>query len=152
MSSPKITDRISYLIARASRIVEDDLSHRLQGEGLAVEQFRVLRILEQEGPQAMGELAMTVLVEPATLTKIIDRMVSENLVFRLADPKDRRKVKVALAPSGTALCQSLKDIAEAHEDHVALNLLPGSAELLQRILSEMCRMPADKPQFSRAGI
>lgn len=137
MLSHRTDERVSYLIARANRIIEDDLSLRLQSDGLAVEQFRILRTIEQDGPQAMGELATKVLVEPATLTKMIDRMVSEALVFRLADPKDRRKVKVALAPAGVALSKSLREVADAHEAHVAETLFPGAMEAMKRILLEM---------------
>lgn len=136
MADAKLTGQIGYLIARANRILEEDLARRLQAGGLAVEQFRVLQALEQDGALPMGELAARVLVEPATLTKIIDRMVRENLVFRLPDDKDRRKVRVALAPAGVAMCKKLLSVAGAHERHIAETF---DADELR----EICRILAD---------
>ncbi|CAM3248596.1 MarR family winged helix-turn-helix transcriptional regulator [Paracoccus nototheniae] len=137
MTDARLTDQLSYLIARANRMVEEDLARRLQPGGLAIEQFRVLKALEQDGPSPMGGLAARVLVEPATLTKIIDRMTSEGLVFRLADPKDRRKVMVALAPKGIALGRDLRNISTAHDDHIA-QALPGSElSRIKRILMDL---------------
>jgi hypothetical protein len=40
----------------------------------------------------MGELAELVLLNHPTLTKMIDRMVSDSLVYRVQDADDRRKV------------------------------------------------------------
>lgn len=137
MADQRLDEQIGYLIARANRMIEDDLARRLQPGGIAVEQFRVLKTLEQEGPQPMGELAARVLVEPATLTKIIDRMVAETLVFRMADPKDRRKVNVALSPAGVAMCRRLHDVTRAHEQHVSRLISPEGIEGMKRMLSEM---------------
>ena len=40
----------------------------------------------------MGELAEAVLLNHPTLTKMVDRMVSDALVYRVQDADDRRKV------------------------------------------------------------
>lgn len=137
MADPRLDEQIGYLIARANRMLEEDLARRLQPGGIAIEQFRVLKALEQGQPLAMGELAATVLVEPATLTKIIDRMAAESLVFRMPDSKDRRKVKVALAPAGVAMCKKLLDVADAHEEHIAQILSGEKLDEIKRILSEI---------------
>ncbi|APX24381.1 MULTISPECIES: MarR family winged helix-turn-helix transcriptional regulator [Salipiger] len=137
MADPKFTEQLGYLIARANRLIEEDLTKRLQSNGIAVEQYRVLKSLEEEGPLPMGRLAEKVLVEPATLTKIIDRMVREGLVFRVPDEKDRRKVRVALSASGVAMCRQLGDIGEDHERHIAEAF--GTTELgdVRRILTDL---------------
>lgn len=137
MVDQKLTEQIGYLIARANRLIEDDLARRLQPGGIAVEQFRVLKSLEQDGPMPMGQLAERVLVEPATLTKIIDRMVRENLVFRVPDEKDRRKVRVALSATGVALCRQLHNVSGDHEKHIEQTLSNDQLQEMRRILSEL---------------
>ncbi|EAU46824.1 MarR family winged helix-turn-helix transcriptional regulator [Salipiger bermudensis] len=134
MADPKFTEQLGYLIARANRLIEEDLSKRLQSNGIAIEQYRVLKSLEEEGPLPMGRLAERVLVEPATLTKIIDRMVRDNLVFRVPDEKDRRKVRVALSASGVAICRQLEGIGDDHEKHIAETLGEGELKDVRRIL------------------
>ncbi|WP_335948312.1 MULTISPECIES: MarR family winged helix-turn-helix transcriptional regulator [Salipiger] len=134
MADPKFTEQLGYLIARANRLIEEDLSKRLQSNGIAIEQYRVLKSLEEEGPLPMGRLAERVLVEPATLTKIIDRMVRDNLVFRVPDEQDRRKVRVALSASGVAICRQLEGIGDDHEKHIAETLGEGELKDVRRIL------------------
>lgn len=137
MADAKLSEQLGYLIARANRMVEEDLARRLQPGGLAVEHFRVLKALEQDGMLPMGELAAKVLVEPATLTKIIDRMTADNLVLRLPDPRDRRKVMVSLAPGGVTMCRDLLNISDAHEEHIAQALPQSELDRIKRILLEL---------------
>ncbi|MEI4472090.1 MarR family winged helix-turn-helix transcriptional regulator [Frigidibacter sp. MR17.24] len=137
MADAKLTEQIGYLIARANRLIEDDLAKRLQPGGIAIEQFRVLKSLEQVGPLPMGQLAERVLVEPATLTKIIDRMVREQLVVRQADPDDRRKVRVALAPAGAKLCSKLGDVSGDHEQHIAETFSEDQIRQIRLILGDI---------------
>ena len=51
----------------------------------------------------MGELADAVLLNHPTLTKMIDRMVSDTLVYRVQDPNDRRKVLMFISDRGKVL-------------------------------------------------
>ncbi len=137
MADPKFTEQLGYLIARANRLIEDDLARRLSANGIAVEQYRVLKSLEEEGPLPMGRLAERVLVEPATLTKIIDRMVRETLVFRVPDEKDRRKVRVALSSAGVAMCRQLEEIGDDHERHISDTFGADGLGDVRRILSDL---------------
>jgi len=137
MADPKFTEQIGYLIARANRLIEEDLAKRLSANGISVEQYRVLKTLEEEGPQPMGRLAERVLVEPATLTKIIDRMVRGTLVFRVPDENDRRKVRVALAEAGVSMCRQLEEIGEDHEQHISDTLGTDHLDDVLRILSDV---------------
>ena len=56
-----------------------------------------------------------------TLTKMIDRMVSDSLVYRLHDPDDRRKVLMYSSDRGKKLAQRLNLLAQSQETHIAEN-------------------------------
>ncbi|WP_134682333.1 MarR family winged helix-turn-helix transcriptional regulator [Paracoccus ravus] len=137
MNDADLSQQLSYLIARVNRMIEDDLARRLQPGGLAIEHFRILKALEQDRPLPMGELAARILVEPATLTKIIDRMISDGLVFRLPDPNDRRRVLVSLTPAGEATCRDLLSIGKEHEEHILHALSGKDVQHIRRIFSEL---------------
>lgn len=137
MTDPNLSQQLSYLIARVNRMVEDDLSRRLQPGGFSIEHYRVLKVLDHERPLAMGELAMRVLVEPATLTKIIDRMVAEGLVIRLPDPADRRKVLISLSPAGESSALDLLKIGKDHEEHITQVLPKRDLHRIRQILSDL---------------
>ena len=107
--------QVGYIVALANHTLTLDLQERLKPEGLTVDQFRIIWCLGEHGSLPMGELATTVLVEPANLTKVIDRMASESLVMRVPDENDRRRVLVTLAPEGEKKLASADAILRAHD-------------------------------------
>jgi DNA-binding MarR family transcriptional regulator len=58
--------------------------------GIQIEQFHIFEVLDTNDPRAMGEIAAAALIEIPALTKIIDKMTMEALVYRSPDPDDRR--------------------------------------------------------------
>lgn len=137
MNGPELNQQLGYIIASVNRRLEDELAERLRPGGLPIEQFRILEALAQRGECAMGELAQIILVEPATLTKIVDRMVSDQLVFRSPDPADRRRVKILTTPAGKALWKRLSGISKAQEARIAELLDAPRAEELRSLLREL---------------
>lgn len=132
-----MTEQIGYIIARVNRRLEEELAERLRPGGVPIEQFRILEALDQHENLAMGELAALVLVEPATLTKIIDRMVADQLVFRAPDPADRRRVRIVTAPAGRVLYRRLSGVSQAQERRIAELLDGEQAKALRTLLLEL---------------
>lgn len=137
MSEAALNEQIGYLIARTNRLLELDLEGRLKPNGLSVDHFRVLRCLDRTGPIPMRELASNVLVEPANLTKIIDRMTSQGLVIRIPDDQDRRRVLVTLAPAGKEKNDQLTGIEKEHESYVREVLGLDDVEPFRSLLSDI---------------
>ncbi|CAH2406153.1 MarR family winged helix-turn-helix transcriptional regulator [Mesorhizobium escarrei] len=133
----KITDHLAYVVASVNRQLEEELQESLRPSGVPIEQLRVLEVLARAGSLPMGELAVKALVEPTTLTKMIDRMVSDGLVFRAPDPADRRRVLILLAPAGEALQKRLHNVSVAQEERLAKQLQNGKAEELRNLLREL---------------
>jgi DNA-binding MarR family transcriptional regulator len=63
-----------------------------------VTDLKALDILERTGPRTAGELATDTGLAPASVTALIDRLARRRFVRRHRDPRDRRRVIVALAP------------------------------------------------------
>ena len=57
----------------------------------------------------MSELAEVAQLPPASLTRLIDGMVGDNLVYRKADARDRRLVLVHVTPRGSALYRRISE-------------------------------------------
>jgi DNA-binding MarR family transcriptional regulator len=118
----KIKDHLAYLIASVNKQLEDELQERLREVGIPIEQVRILEVLSDSDGLPMGELAAQALVEPTTLTKMIDRMVADGLVMRLLDPNDRRRVLIALAPAGRVALRRLNRITMSQEASLSKRL------------------------------
>lgn len=129
--------QLAHLIAGVNRRLEAEIEDRLRPEGVPIEQFRILRALAAGDGQAMGELAEAVLVDSPTLTKIIDRMVSNALVYRAPEPKDRRKVLIFLSTKGKTLHLRLARLVEAPASDLVGRLDGKEAKTLASLLTQL---------------
>lgn len=130
-------DQLAYMIASINRQLENELEERLRPGGVPIEQFRILEALDANEKLAMGEIATISLIDPPTLTKIMDKMVSEGWVYRAPDPLDRRRVLILLAPAGKALYKRLRGISTAQEQRIVDQLQSDKAAELKNLLREL---------------
>ena len=137
MAQTRMKDQLAYMIASINRQLEDELEERLRPGGVPIEQYRILEVLDASEPVAMGEIAQQSLIEAPTLTKIIDKMVAEGLVYRAPDPNDRRRVLILTAAGGKALFKRLRGVSTAQEQRI-VDLLEGDkAAALRSLLKEL---------------
>ena len=105
--------RLWLRLLRASRAIEAELRARLRVEfGTTLPKFDVMAALARKGAgMTMTELSRFLMVSNGNVTGIIDRLVAEGLVVRLAHAGDRRATFVRLTPKGA---QQFQAMAKAH--------------------------------------
>jgi DNA-binding MarR family transcriptional regulator len=116
--------RVAHVIAHAERRITAALARVLEAGGATVGQWRILVRLADGESHAMSALADFALLAPPTLTRLIDRMVADNLLYRVADPGDRRRVLIRLTARGRSLHGRLAQ--RIHDERTAIL---GAAEL-----------------------
>ena len=110
---------VTGLLTAVERTLTRRLAAELRACGATPDTVRVLSALRDGQGRPMGELAELVGMNHPTLTKAIDRMVSDNLVYRAYDPTDRRRVVVVLADAGRQLLETAEPIVAEHEQRIA---------------------------------
>jgi DNA-binding MarR family transcriptional regulator len=115
----------AWLLSRAERCLTAQIQDAM-GE-TSVERWRTLELLADRTGHPMTEIAQFAMVPAPSLTRLIDGMVSESLVYRTADPRDGRRVLVHIAPRGVALHGEL----EGRLASLEAQLGPDAAEALQ---------------------
>lgn len=75
----------------------------LEALGLTYPQYLVMLALWETSPRTVGELGGALDLESSTLTPLLKRLESSGLIARRRDPKDERRVIVALTDAGQAL-------------------------------------------------
>jgi DNA-binding MarR family transcriptional regulator len=73
---------------------------------------------------------------------MIDRMVSDALVYRRPDPKDGRKVLIFVAERGRALNDRLNRLANVRQAEIIGGYGDRATEELKRLLSELIHRTA----------
>jgi DNA-binding MarR family transcriptional regulator len=90
-------------ITAAYKLMQRKITEMLSGEGLTQPQFHVLRIAAKSGGISIREISDEMLVTPANMTGIIDRLESRGLIRRGSREGDRRAKIIGLTPKGKAL-------------------------------------------------
>lgn len=137
-----INEHIAYLLAQANRQVHKQLDDEFRREGVPVEQWRILQLLAERNGRSMGDLTAAALLNHPTLTKMIDRMVSDALVYRRPDPADGRKVLIFLSERGRALNERLTRLADLHQAGLVEGYGDRETEALKRLLEELIQRTA----------
>ncbi|WP_327731589.1 MarR family transcriptional regulator [Streptomyces sp. NBC_00487] len=96
-----------HLLTRAERLSVRRVQSVLDEFDCSVEAWRVLDLLSDGEGHNMTALAEHAFLPAPSLTKLIDQLVDQNLVFRRVDPADRRRVLAHLTPRGMGRWQLL---------------------------------------------
>jgi DNA-binding MarR family transcriptional regulator len=130
--------RLAALLARAQRDLTLRVGAALEEEGCALERWHVLSLLADGAGHPMTELAEAGLVSPPTLTRLIDGMVADNLVYRKADERDRRRVLVFATGRGRALHRrTIAGIERRRDDILPPRISAGDLERLSQLLAAL---------------
>ncbi len=84
-------------IMRATELYARELAH---SAGLTPAQLRVLQIVDEKGSATPKALAKQMGVSQATITTLVDKLVSRDQVRRVPSETDRRQTNVTITPSG----------------------------------------------------
>jgi len=136
-SSYPVPSYISYSLATAHRKVHTSLTRRLKQFDVQVEAWRVMEILENDDNLTMGDLAELVLMNPPTLTKLVDRMVADGLVHRRVATSDHRKINLDITALGRKRIDQVREEARLEEEQIAVKIGQERADLLKSILTEL---------------
>ncbi|MEV6306768.1 MarR family transcriptional regulator [Actinoplanes sp. NPDC051861] len=119
---------LMYLLTRAERLLARRLATFLDAESCSMDAWRVVTVLADGRGHFMTELSDLAFLPPGSLTRLIDHLVEENLVYRRGDDVDRRRIRVHLSARG----RRLHDRIDA-EIRRSVAGLPADDELLGRL-------------------
>ena len=103
-------ESIDYLLAQICRLHHARAHALLEEIGLYRGQPPVLRALWEEEGRTHSELAARLYVQPATITKMIQRMERAGFVERREDPEDQRVSRVYLTEAGRAIREEVQQV------------------------------------------
>jgi DNA-binding MarR family transcriptional regulator len=128
------TANLLHLLAHTQHCVTSLVAAALREQQSSIEEWRVLSLLADRAGHSMSEIADYALMPAPTTTKLIDRMVSSNLVHRRVDPTDRRRVLVFLTPRGRNAYRRLCTVIDSSIASLDKTPLRELAQELQRYM------------------
>jgi homoprotocatechuate degradation regulator HpaR len=100
---PSTRRSLPIALMRSREKVMAPIRDMLRASGLTEQQWRVLRILSEFGPQDLTEIARQACLLMPSLSRIIRNLAQNGLVIRASDTKDRRRQTVVISPAGQHL-------------------------------------------------
>lgn len=132
-----LDDYLLFLLAAASASASAGFHAIVRRHGLRVPEWRVLACLHDRDGQMITRLAALALMEQSAMTRVIERMEERGLVTRRSDSRDRRRVRVHLAPTGQAMLKPLLTLARDQETQVLACLPAEQRSALKPMLASL---------------
>jgi DNA-binding MarR family transcriptional regulator len=133
---PKQKLRLWLRLLRTTRTIEAELRERLRVQfNTTLPRFDVLAALHRkEAGMTMTALSRQLLVSNGNITGIIDRLVADGLVMRMADARDRRATFVRLTREGAQQFAVLARVHETWVTELLADIQADDAHLIMRVL------------------
>jgi DNA-binding MarR family transcriptional regulator len=104
---------------------------------VSLPQFRVLAMLAGLGPARSARVAAGLGLEPSTVTRLVDRLVSAGHVTRDMDPSNRSAVILRLTASGQRIVDDVAAWRRRELGRILLRLEPGDRATLTTSLGRL---------------
>lgn len=131
-----LQDHLGYWLRYVSNHVSHEFSQKVNGQGVTVAEWVVLRALfdaESRNPSQVAEqLGMT----RGAISKLVERLCQKKLVTRKADVADGRYQTIALAPAGCKLVPKLARLADENDRQFFGHLGAKEREALTAVLRD----------------
>lgn len=141
-------DSLGKLIYVTAQDMKNFAEKVLKPHGLTLEQFHLLKYLDQTSGISQRRLGEAANKTPTNLTRILDRMVNKSLVTRRNAPDDRRTSLVFLTSKGKSLLREVFD----EFNSCSVGMLQGITEEQQRITGMVLTRIAGNVQKMAFGL
>lgn len=97
---PKLEQQLCFAIYSAMHAITKAYQPLLEKLGLTYPQYLAMLVLWEGGDVTVKQLGERLYLDSGTLTPLLKRLESMDLVHRSRDPKDERRVRVTLTAKG----------------------------------------------------
>lgn len=137
-------------LLRAREVAMSFFRPLLNRHGLTEQQWRVLRVLQEQGELEFHELAAVSWIQPASLSGILTRLARAALVRRTRSPTDQRRLRLSLTPEGLRRFAAVARQSEALYRDIERQLGRERLGSLMSMLGDLERLqPPDETPLSR---
>jgi DNA-binding MarR family transcriptional regulator len=126
-------------LLRTASMVRRSLARVVEGEGLSLAQYNVLRILRGAGDAGLPTLAIRdrLIEEAPGITRLVDKLEAAGLLRRERSTPDRRQVLCYLTAHGRALLRRLDAAVDAADTAAVATLEKRELRTLVRLLDRI---------------
>ncbi len=106
------------------------------GHELNFSQYVTLKQLS-EGPASVTDLASVAQLNPGAMTRLLDKLEQRGLVARVADPRDRRALRIHLTEAGASAWQDIGQCGQRVRERAMRGMGETDRDTLTRLLTQI---------------
>jgi DNA-binding MarR family transcriptional regulator len=129
--------RPGFLVRRLHQIYVSIYLKECEAFGTTPVQSSVMQVLLVQPGLDQAALAAEIGVDRTTTSNVLSRLEKRGLVYREADPKDRRLRRVFLTPTGEAMLGEMQDALDRAHARLIAPLKPEEKEAFVRHLTTL---------------
>lgn len=133
----KFKDCVIFLLAKAYQKAHGTFKKRLTGYGLTPIQHLILEVLWDEDGLSASTISERLVLDPATLSGVLERMVLGGWIFKHSDPEDKRTLRICLSDKGISLKPRLTTERDQANQECLDGLTMEEKVLLKRLLRDV---------------
>lgn len=127
-------ESVGYWMVLASQAFQNSLSNELAPHGITFRQCQVLGWIALEGELSQVQLASRMMIEPATLVGVLDRMERDGLICRIASVADRRCKMICASRQAKHVWEKVACCARKVRARAVHGLTPNQVKVLKKTL------------------
>ncbi len=132
MEAEKMMELLNLLTLFSRKTLLEWLPSVTDEFGVSEERFMVLYELELQPNTSLKDLARNLMVSSSSLSIMINSLVEQDLVERVTDPEDRRRVLLKLSSHGEEILGKANDyLIQSFQDYLS-RLSPESRRELEK--------------------
>jgi DNA-binding MarR family transcriptional regulator len=139
-TAPTIADSVTHslldIVPRLNRWAEASVARAAGENRLSLRQLSALTMIESE-QTTLGDVARRLMVTPAVVTGLIDRLERRGYVRRINSTDDRRRVLLALTDEGRDAAESVSKRLREEMSSALSSFSPRELEQLDEVLTRL---------------
>lgn len=140
----EIKNCINYLLSTSQNIVFRYFSEKLQNLDITPAQCGVLGCLFKMEKATPKEIGKELLLEPSSISGVLERMQKNGLIERNIDPQNRRNIIVTATEKGYALKPKLENIIYEMNSYFLNNFSKEEQDLLKKLFANIIEKSQNK--------
>jgi len=126
-------------IIYTANFINDEIASVLKPFDISIQQFNVLRILNgQKGqPANLSTIQERMVSKMSNTTRLVDKLISKNLVKRSICKHNRRKVEIVITNHGKSFLNSVNHAVETKEKRLTKHFNAQELNIVNEVLDQM---------------
>ena len=129
---------VPYLLRRISDTLTERFTAGLKPHGITLAMWRILAVLDGRGATRFHVLVSQTLIEPSTLSRLLEDLRVKGFVTKTSSEVDARGVLIAPTKKTLKLVEELTPHAIEVEKETLAGLTEDEAEMFRRLVRRVC--------------